>query len=441
MSQSHTTLPASAERTISRLECEAVLNRDSAGVILAGGLGKGLFPLTQNRAVSAVPLAGKFRLIDVPVSVCISSGLSKVYVLTQFNSESTNRHISTTYSMDHFASGFVEVLAAQQTAGGAEWYQGTADAVRQNLSEFARIPAKYYFVLSGDHLYRMDLCALLAQHLASGSHLTIVTTLVERERASRFGIVQSDDDGVITRFEEKPTDDAVLKELALKSGPDAEELFEASMGIYLFDHAALHEALAAGGADFARHIIPHCIATQKVHRYRFQGFWRDLGHIEQFYQAHMDLCEVVPRFNLFDSQSPIFTTRGYLPGSKINGSDIWNSLLADGCVLSGAVMRNCVLGPRTIVEEGTTIAHSIIMGADYYPGADNCPAGRLAPGIGRNCHIERAIIDKNASIGNDVRITSKIGQPDMDSPTGDYFVRQGITVVPKDGNIPDGTVI
>lgn len=422
---------------------EQVMARDTIAIVLAGGQGRGLFPLTRDRAVSAVPIAGKYRLIDIPLSNCLNSGIVQVFVLTQFNSGSTNRHISNAYAMDHFASGFVEVLAAQQTMQDADWYQGTADAVRQNLSEFSRVRRKYYLILSGDHLYRMDYRAMLEQHLRRHSRITIATTLVDRSSASRFGIVQTNEAGMISRIVEKPREDALLRDLATASGANDthSEKFEASMGIYLFDHDTLEEALALGGTDFARHILPSCIERFGVSNHRFDGYWRDLGHLDSFYSAHLELCEVLPAFDFFDAKGPMYTIQGFMPGSKVNAGSIRHSLLADGCILSGAAIYNSVLGPRTIVREGTVVHDSIVMGADYYDGAANVPEGCPTPGIGRNCKIDRAIIDKNACIADNVRITSKLGMPDMNSSEGLYYVRDGLTIIPKGVMVPEGSTI
>lgn len=436
---------AAAASSVNRFETEAILNRHTLGIIMGGGAGTRLFPLTKDRAKPAVPLAGKYRLVDIPISNCINSGVRQVYVLTQYNSASLNRHISRAYKFDLFSHGFVEILAAQQTPEGEAWYQGTADAVRQNLRNFTQGKYEYFLILSGDQLYRMDFRKVLTRHLENNADITIATIPVDERQAKSFGIMQTDPDGRIRNFVEKPKDPAVLQSLAmpaeivqqLKLGED-QPYYEASMGIYVFNRAALIAALDNDFVDFGKHIIPQAIKDYKVLSYPFQGYWEDIGTIRSFFEANLDLCSVVPQYDFFDSQAPIYTHARFLPATKINGGSIHRALLSDGCILSEARIENSILGIRTVVEAETSIKDCIIMGADYYAGAVNCPINRPATGIGRRCKIERAIIDKNVHIGDGVVITPKDKPENFDHPEGLYYIRDGIVVIPKDAIIPAG---
>ncbi len=434
-----------AKITVNRFETEALLNQFTLGIVMGGGAGSRLFPLTKDRAKPAVPLAGKYRLVDIPISNCINSGVRQVYVLTQYNSTSLNRHISRAYKFDLFSHGFVEILAAQQTSGDLNWYQGTADAVRQNLRTFTQGKSKYFLILSGDQLYRMDFRKVLGRHIESGADITLATIPVDGERAQSFGIMQTDASGRIRNFVEKPKEPSVLGALAMPaetvkelSLSETEPSFEASMGIYVFNRDVLIEALDNELADFGRDIIPAAIKNYKVQSYPFQGYWEDIGTISSFFEANLDLCSVVPEFDFFDSQAPIYTHARFLPATKINGGSIRHALLSDGCILTEAEIEMSILGIRTVVEEKTTLRQCIVMGADYYAGAANFSANRPAPGIGKNCKIERAIIDKNVHIGDGVVITPKGKDMNLDGPDGLYFIRDGIVVIPKDAVIPAG---
>ena len=436
----------SAPLAVNRFETEAILSRHTLGIIMGGGAGTRLFPLTKDRAKPAVPLAGKYRLVDIPISNCINSGVRQVYVLTQYNSASLNRHISRAYKFDLFGRSFVEILAAQQTAEDEHWYQGTADAVRQNIKTFLQGSWEYFLILSGDQLYRMDFRKVMTQHLASKADITIATLPCDEPRAKSFGIMQSDTEGRIHEFVEKPKDPAVLerfrmpgqtvKELGL---PENEPHFQASMGIYVFNRAALQDALDNDFNDFGKDIIPAMIKKHKVVSYNFQGYWEDIGTIASFFEANLDLCRVVPQYDFFDSLSPIYTHARFLPATKINGATIHQALISDGCILTDAHIETAVLGVRSIVETGTTIRESIIMGADYYAGAAHRDASSPPPGIGRNCRIERTIIDKNVHIGDNVVITPIGKPPNMDEAL--FCIRDGILVIPKDTIIPAGTWI
>ncbi len=425
---------------------EPRITRNTLAIIMGGGAGTRLFPLTKDRAKPAVPLAGKYRLVDIPISNCINSGVRQVYVLTQFNSASLNRHINRTYKFDQFSRGFVEILAAQQTPQDETWYQGTADAVRQNLRTFLEGNWDYYLILSGDQLYRMDFREVMDQHIASKADITIPTLPVSERDAKSFGILHADTTGRIHTFVEKPKEPEQLEKLRMpvetmeRMGiPTDEPRFQASMGIYVFNRQALEESLANEFADFGKHIIPDAIKKYRVHSYDFQGYWEDIGTIRSFFDANLDLCEMVPQYDFFDSLNPIYTNARFLPSSKINGATIHKALLADGCILTDAHIERSVIGVRSIVEAGTTIRNCIIMGADYYPGSLHRGVDRPPPGIGRNCRIERAIIDKNVHIGDNVLITGEGKSGDQDHEN--YFVRDGIVVIPKGAVIPAGTWI
>ncbi|MDQ6807816.1 MAG: glucose-1-phosphate adenylyltransferase, partial [Verrucomicrobiota bacterium] len=371
-------------------------------VIMGGGAGTRLFPLTRDRSKPAVPLGGKYRLVDIPISNCLNSGLRSIYVLTQFNSMSLHRHIQASYKFDNFSRSFVDILAAQQTPEGSEWYQGTADAVRQNMRYFLEQPFDYYLILSGDQLYRMDFRSLLRQHIESGADITLATKPVQRPQASEFGIMQSDADRRVTRFVEKPKEDAVLDELKLGAellasiGSGAEEeLFQASMGIYVFNREVLVDCLNNNLADFGKHVIPHAIGQRNVSAYIFNGYWEDIGTIRAFYEANLDLTEVLPQYSFFDASAPIYTHPRFLPGSKINGATLRQAIIADGCIISDAHVERSVVGVRSTIRTGATIRNSIIMGADFYEtDTTHIPPGVPPIGIGRNCVIDRAIIDK-----------------------------------------------
>src|SRR5438105_6662244 len=411
---------------------------------MGGGAGTRLFPLTKDRAKPAVPLGGKYRIVDIPISNCLNSGLRSIYVLTQFNSMSLHRHIQASYKFDNFSRSFVDIIAAQQTPAGSQWYQGTADAVRQNMRYFLERPFDYYLILSGDQLYRMDFRALLHQHIQSGADITLATKPVHRHQVAEFGIMQSGVDRRIIRFVEKPKDDAVLQELkmsrellrAVGSGED-DELFQASMGIYVFNRDVLVNCLNNDLADFGKHIIPQSIKERQVSGYIFNGYWEDIGTIRAFYEANLDLTDLLPQYSFFEASSPIYTHPRFLPGSKINGATLRQAIIADGCIISDAHIERSVIGVRSTIESGATIRNSIVMGADYYETEPTSERYRLPPiGIGRNCVIDRAIIDKNARIADGVVITPEGKPADLDA--GNYSIRDGIVVVPKNAVIPAG---
>ena len=417
---------------------------------MGGGRGKRLFPLTKERAKPAVPLAGKYRLVDIPISNCINSGFRRIYVLTQFNSTSLHRHITGTYKFDLFSSGFVEMLAAQQTLTDTSWYEGTADAVRKNLTHFLNHNFDYLLILSGDQLYRMDFRRVIAQHAETGADITVATIPVGRSEAQSLGIMQISEDGRINRFAEKPTDPAALDSLRLKPEwhskfgvTEGRESFLASMGIYVFNRSLIQDLLNNSLSDFGKNVIPEAINSRRVFSYIFQGYWEDIGTIRSFFEANLDLASELPRFNFFDMNAPIFSRPRYLPSSKINGAIIDHALLADGCIINRARLTNSIVGLRTIVGDGSELNRVITLGSDYYEPKESVDKfereGKPRIGIGTHCKIENAIIDKNARIGNNV-VISPAGKPDkVDHEL--YYIRDGIVIIPKNAVIPHGTVI
>jgi glucose-1-phosphate adenylyltransferase len=418
-------------------------------VIMGGGQGSRLFPLTKDRAKPAVPLAGKYRIVDIPISNCINSRFRRIYILTQFNSTSLHSHISRTYKFDLFSAGFVEILAAQQTFTNTSWYEGTADAVRKNLMHFMNHDWDYLLILSGDQLYRMDFRNVITQHVVTGAEITVATLPVGRNEAKSLGIMQIDDTNRITRFVEKPKEDATLDTLRLPAQMQANlglqdgDTYLASMGIYVFNRKVICELLDNPLSDFGKHIIPHAIQSRRVFSYVYQGYWEDIGTIRSFFEANLDLVSELPRFNFFDMSAPIYSRPRYLPGSKINGAQIDHALVADGCIINRAAISRTIVGLRTIVGSGTELNRVIILGSDYYESMESVKhheeKGWPRVGIGEHCKIENAIIDKNARIGNHVTI-SPAGKPEhLDHER--YFIRDGIVIIPKDTVVPHGTVI
>jgi len=422
-------------------------SRNTLSIILGGGQGTRLFPLTRDRAKPAVPLAGKYRLVDIPISNCINSGLHRIYLLTQFNSASLHRHISQSYKFDHFNGGFVELLAAEQTFSNTSWYQGTADAVRKNLMHFMNNNFEYALILSGDQLYQMDFRGILQAHVESAADLTIATIPVPAREASALGILQINTENRITRFVEKPKDPAVLESLKLDRSAYPgleitrdEDLYLASMGIYVFNREVLFELLNNNHTDFGKHIIPGAIENRRVFSHVFQGYWEDIGTIRAFFEANLDLANDLPNFNFFSP--PVFTRPRYLPASKINSAAIDHAVIGDGCIINQAQLNHVLVGIRAVLETGCSLKRVVMMGADFFDTAEkrSLPENRGIPlGVGRGTRIENAIIDKNARIGEGC-ILSPEGKPaDFDHPL--YFIRDGILVIPKGAVIPDGTVV
>ena len=408
---------------------------DVVAVIMGGGAGTRLFPLTKDRAKPAVPLAGKYRLVDIPISNCINSDLRRIFLLTQFNSGSLHRHILESFRFDTFSPGFVEILAAEQRIDRTDWYQGTADAVRQNLVHINSYPHHLVLILSGDQLYRMNYHTILEQHVASGAEVTVATTPVRSDVAGGFGIMEVAAGGRITRFVEKPTDPAVQATL-----PGYPDRLPASMGIYVFDRAVLDDALSGLEVDFGKHIIPRLIETRRVYAFEHEGYWEDIGTIRAFYEANLDLCEPLPQFNFYDAGAPIYTHARYLPATKIIKSRIERSILADGCIINDAQVERSVVGVRSRIQAGAIIRSSLVMGADFYDSPDRRPLpGAPVMGIGHGTYIEGTIVDKNARIGDEVRISPE-GKPDfLDGPN--FYIRDGVVIIPKNAVIMSGTVI
>jgi glucose-1-phosphate adenylyltransferase len=412
-------------------------------VILGGGRGTRLSPLTRFRSKPAVPLGGKYRLIDITMSNAINSGLRQIFVLTQFQSASLNRHVSSTFRFDPFSQGFVEILAAEQTEESSDWYQGTADAVRKQLPRFLSRDWDYVLVLSGDHLYKMDYRPFLEAHKESRAEITVGVVPVPREDASDFGILRMDHD-LIAEFVEKPKDPAELDRLELdvptarRAGiHDINRRFLASMGIYVFDREVMEAVLRESRAvDFGREVLPEALEKRRVHGYFFQDYWEDIGTIGAFYRANLALTDTDPAFHLVDPAWPIYSRPRYLPPSRIDGCLIRRALIADGCRLDGADIQRSVVGVRSQIGEGSKISDSIILGSDFY---EHWAPGRGAIGIGRNCVIERAIIDKNARIGDGCRITNAAGVVEAEGEG--YSIHEGIVIVAKNGLLAPGTTI
>lgn len=429
------------------LPSHALPTSKTLAIIMGGGAGTRLFPLTKERAKPAVPLGGKYRLVDIPISNCLNSGLRGIYILTQFNSTSLHRHINSSYKFDDFTPSFVEILAAQQTPEGSRWYQGTADAVRQNMRYFLEHPYDYYVILSGDQLYRMDYRDMLRQHVESGADITIATIPVARDAAQGFGIMLTDDERRIRKFVEKPKDEEVLDSLRIPADllqsigqPVNSDLYQASMGIYIFKRSVLEACLANDYVDFGKNIIPAAISHYKVMAFIFQGYWEDIGTIAAFYEANLNLAEPNPQYSFYVSGSPVFTQPLFLPASVVNSAKIKSAMISDGCIIGDVTLERCVLGIRSVIQGGSTLKNTIMMGADFYESeVKKATDGLPLIGIGRDCVINGAIIDKNARIGNKVVITPEGKSQDLD---GDgYYIRDGIVVIPKNSVIKDGTWI
>ncbi len=416
--------------------------RDVLGLILGGGRGARLYPLTKERAKPAVPLAGRYRLIDIPMSNCFHAGIEKIAILTQFNSVSLHRHIYNTYVRDVFSKGWVQLWAAEQTPNSADWYQGTADAVRKQLIEIRSADVKYVLILAGDHLYRMDYRAFLEYHVAKEAEITVGVQPVAADDASQLGILRLDEDGRITTFREKPK---TADELAgMESGSDPERPYMGSMGIYVFNLETLLEALNEAGADdFGKEIIPSSLSRFRVLGYPFEGFWEDIGTILRFYEVNLSLAEPNPPFNFYDAERPIYSRPRFLPGTTVLGKDLRHVLLGDGTRVADASISGSVVGLRSIIGENVIIKRTVMMGADYYETEDDRAAnrrlGRPNIGVGDGTVIEGAILDKNARIGKNVVIRMIEGRPDGE--TEYYVARDGLIIVPKNAIIPDGTVI
>jgi len=424
------------------------MSKEILAVILGGGAGTRLYPLTASRSKPAVPIAGKYRLVDIPISNCINSGVSRMFVLTQYNSASLNRHIKNTYHFSAFSSAFVDILAAEQTPDNPTWYQGTADAVRQCLRHIGPFESEYVLILSGDQLYQMDFNAMLDCHKELNADITIATIPVAEREASDFGIMKKNDEGYITSFIEKPKRD-LLDDWESDTGGEmkrAGRIYLASMGIYIFSRQMLFDLLQSEykeGTDFGKEIIPQSIGKFKVASYQYDGYWTDIGNIYSFFEANLSLTADLPDFNLFDNSKAIYTRPRMLPPAKISGTTLEKTIIAEGSIINASRIENSVIGIRSRIGYGTTIVSSFLMGNDYYETLDDIAnannAGIPLLGIGARCYIKNAIIDKNCRIGNDVRINGGNHLENTDHSL--YTIKDGIVVLKKGAVIPNGFVI
>jgi len=425
-----------------------LVNNEVLALILGGGQGSRLFPLTQLRSKPAVPIAGQYRLIDIPVSNCLHADIRRIFVLTQFNSASLNRHISQTYRMDLFSNGFVEILAAEQTPDNPHWFQGTADAVRQASRHIGRHEADYYLILAGDHLYRMDFADLIEAHVDRRSDITIAAQPVTIDEAPSMGIFRFDRSGQIVAFEEKPKHER-LEEIRRSIPPGAtfsthasDKPFVASMGIYVFSRDVLLDLVhAEDAADFGRQVIPSALARYRVNAYLFRGYWADVGTVESFYDANIMLPAPQSPFRFYDPHRPIYTHPRFLPGSRFSDCTVRQAIVAEGCFLDHCRVDESVVGIRTMVQPGAQINRSVLLGADYFEDDEAAPAKQPGPklGVGRDVVLDRVIVDKNARIGDGARLVNQSGIDHADGRG--YYIRNGIIVVPKDGVIPPGLVV
>ena len=422
-------------------------------VILGGGVGTRLFPLTQFRSKPAVPLGGKYRLVDIPVSNCINSDITKIFVLTQYNSASLNRHIAQTYRFSHFSDGFVDILAAEQTPQNPQWFQGTADAVRQVLPHISDWGIDTLLILSGDHLYSMDYRKFLARHFETKADVTVSVVPFGREAAEEFGLLKAEADGRIVEFREKPKGEA-LEEMRVDTTPfglsaeaAAAKPFLASMGIYVFNYEWLERLLADNETwmDFGREVIPAAIESGNVQAFLFNGYWEDIGTIRAFHTANLDMTSTLPQFNFFDADAPVFTRARYLPPSKVHSSEVYQSVISDGCIITNAKISRSIIGLRSRIANGVLIEDSYVMGADYYQSIEEMrverEAGTPRMGVGEGTIIRGAIVDKNARIGAGVRLVNQAGVREADGPDRSYYIRDGVIVVPKNAIVKDGTVV
>ncbi|TKJ40076.1 glucose-1-phosphate adenylyltransferase [candidate division LCP-89 bacterium B3_LCP] len=421
-------------------------------IILGGGQGQRLYPLTKFRSKPAVPIAGKYRLIDIPVSNCINSHIERIFVLTQFNSASLNRHVNLSYKFDAFHEGFVNVLAAEQTTDSMDWFQGTADAVRKTWRHFQRFHADDYLILAGDHIYQMDYRSMLETHRKSNADVTVAVSPITTQEAKGFGILSVGTKGLVTNFLEKPQDSSILTKFQINDKIrdkykffDEEKCLLGSMGVYLFKVGALKSSLKnLEHQDFGKHIIPSAIESGKVQIHVFDGYWKDVGTIGSFFNANMDFISPDPKFHFFTETNFIYTHARFLPPSKLLSVDAQSAQISEGCIVEKVKIRSAILGVRTIIKKGTSIENSYVMGADYYefdPESSSVKnRGDLPPvGIGEDTDISGAIVDKNARIGRGVKITPK--KPHENYAGHGYMVKDGITVIEKDAVIPDGAVI
>lgn len=424
------------------------LSKSVVAVILGGGAGTRLSPLTQSRSKPAVPIAGKYRLVDIPISNCINSSINRMFVLTQFNSASLNQHIKNTYHFSAFSTGFVDILAAEQTPDSTSWFQGTADAVKQSLRHISTMPFEYVLILSGDQLYQMDFVEMLDAHKKNNADISIATIPVNERDAPEFGIMKTNESSIITSFIEKPKKE-VLNEWLSDTGAamlQQGKPYLASMGIYIFNKKVLNDLLNVKfptATDFGKEIIPNSIAEYNVSSYQYNGYWTDIGNIYSFFEANLELTDDIPKFNLFDNSRAIYSRARMLPPAKISGTTLEKSLIAEGSIITASRLEQCVVGIRSRIGHGTTVNSSYIMGNDYYETlaqmeenkANNIPL----MGIGERCFIKNAIIDKNCRIGNDVRINGGVHVPNQEHEL--FTIKEGVVVIKKGAVIPDGFVI
>jgi glucose-1-phosphate adenylyltransferase len=424
------------------------MSKKVLAVILGGGAGTRLYPLTASRSKPAVPIAGKYRLVDIPISNCLNSGIDRMFVLTQFNSASLNRHIKNTYHFSAFSSAFVDILAAEQTPDNPTWYQGTADAVRQCLRHLGPFEADYILILSGDQLYQMNFMTMLNNHIQQKAEITIATIPVADREASEFGILKKDDKGFITSFIEKPKKD-VLHEWTSDTGPAMQAQgrnYLASMGIYIFNRQLLQDLLQneyVEATDFGKEILPQSIDKYKVVSFQYDGYWTDIGNIYSFFEANLGLTKEIPDFNLFDNNNAIYTRARMLPPAKISGTTLEKTIIAEGCIINASRIESSVIGIRTRIGIGTTIVSSYLMGIDYYETIEEIrhdkEHGLPSVGIGERCYIRNTIVDKNCRVGDDVRINGGSHLENTDHSL--YTVKDGIVVIKKGAVIPNGFVI
>ena len=423
------------------------MKKSTLAIILGGGQGSRLSPLTQSRSKPAVPIAGKYRLVDIPISNCINSDIKRMFVLTQFNSASLNQHIKNTYHFSHFSTAFVDILAAEQTPDNPTWFQGTADAVRQCMNHFLNHEFNYALILSGDQLYQMNFNEMIAAHEKSGASISIATLPVSAKEAPEFGILKTDDDSFITSFIEKPKADLLpdwTSEVSEESKAEG-KLYLASMGIYIFNRQLLIDIMSNPDTkDFGKEIIPQAIGKQKILSYQYEGYWTDIGNIDSFFEANLGLTDDIPKFNLFDNSGKIYTRARVLPPSKITGgSTVDKSIIAEGCIINGTKIEHSVIGIRTRVNRDSIITNSYLMGNDYYQNLDeishNVYNNIVNIGIGERCFINNTIVDKNCKIGNDVKLNG--GKHLKDENTDLYTIKDGIIVVKKGVTLPDGFTI
>lgn len=421
-------------------------SKNVLSVIMGGGRGTRLYPLTKERCKPAVPLAGKYRLVDIPISNCLNSGYNRIFVLSQFLTASLHRHIQKSYQFDPFGGGFIDILSAEQTEKSNAWYEGTADAVRRNLVHFHRHGHDYVLILSGDQLYRMDFSKIIDQHLATGADVTIAAIPFPVSKVEGLGLMRVHDDLTIAEFVEKPKDPAIINSLAISPAlertlqPSAEKRCLASMGIYVFSREVLRQALDNNMKDFGKEVIPALLGKSKLCSYIFEGYWEDIGTVRAFFDTNLALAQPLPPFNFFDRDAPIYTHPRYLPASKINRCSIDHVVLGDGCLVTDSTLKHCLISIRSILGENSNLEDVVMMGADYYQTEKEVLAdkaqGRPSIGVGRNCRIRHAIIDKNARIGDNVNL-SPAGKPDGDY-AHDVVIRDGILCVCKGAIIPSG---